>query len=281
MTLKSYAKILGVSPNEKGLIFKKDIRIAYLQLAKHLHPDKTKTDASKQFIDLKEAYDKLMDACKDEEFTYIGGETDFEFEKLVNLIKDILSKLKKHINIHKQSTTPNPPPLTDIKLQVTIQELYTGIWKKIKYKYLAVGGQLLSDEVIICLENYQDEYIFPQKGDDVNGNRVDLRVTLEIMADDMFYVDTVLTRYDICMTSDISLYDYYYREFFEIDYFGEIIKVEYSPGLSLQTVPGKGLPFLKDGEQARGDLVLFFKLVLPQSIPETLKPIMEQHFARI
>jgi hypothetical protein len=65
---------------------------------------------------------------------------------------------------------------------------------------------------------------------------------------------------------------------FIIEYFGELVEIKYSPGLTLQTVSNKGLPYIKDGLPARGDLVVFFKLVLPPTVPNDIKPILEKHF---
>lgn len=297
MSLRSYAKILGIVPNEAGLIYKKDIRIAYLQLAKQFHPDKTQqqTDAATdQFVEIKAAYDKLMTACGYNDFIYIGDGTTFDLEALVGLLQSLAAKMKTHLdkstNLRPtapkpasnpktpQQSTPTSSSTTDIKLRVTIHELYIGAWKKIKYKYLA-GGELLSDEIYICLESYEDEYIFEGKGDEINGKRIDLKVIIDIAPDDVLYVDTMLTKCDICMTFTISLYDYYCRDSFIIEYFGELVEIKYTPGLSLQTIPNKGLPIFKDDVKTRGDLVVFFKLVLPHTIPNDIKPMLEKHFA--
>lgn len=279
MSLRSYAKLLGLAPNENGLISKKDIRCAYIMLAKQLHPDKGAVDSS-EFVHIKEAYDKLLGACGENEYVFIGSE--FQFDALLSLVSNLASRLKKHFDEAKSNThaTYIPSPPTTIKLRVKIKELYEGSWKKIKYKYLTSDGTYQSDEVYICLESYQEEYLFPEKGDVVNGtHRTSLKVTLDIETDDVMYVDTIFMKHDICFNFTVSLYEYYYRNAFYIEYFGEVIEIKYSPGLSLQTIPGKGLPFVTaEGSPTRGDLVVFFKLVLPKVLPQTIEPIIQEHF---
>jgi DnaJ-class molecular chaperone len=275
MSLRPYAKLLGLAPNESGLISKKDIRTAYITFAKQFHPDKGATDSS-DFVQRKEAYDKLCEACGNNEFVFIGSE--FQFEALMSLVQGLASKLKKHFDERPVPSAPIQPIV--IKLRVSIKELYVGAWKKIKYKYLSADGSLQSDEVYVCLESYQEKYVFPDKGDvKKDGCRTNLHVILDIETDPLLYVDTILTKYDVCMEFAISLYDYYYRDAFYIEYFGEMVTINYSPGLTLQTIIGKGLPYLStEGEPIRGDLVVFFKLVLPTSSPETLKPMFEKYF---
>lgn len=294
MSLRSYAKLIGLAPNENGLISKKDIRTAFILLAKQYHPDKGAADSS-EFVQRKEAYDKLLSACGDKEFVFVGSE--FEFDALMGLVQSLAAKLKKHFderpsppsptatpntatpNTATPNCTASSTPPTVIKLRTTIKELYTGAWKKIKYKYLAADGTLQSDEIYICLESYQEEYEFPEKGDVVGDSRTSLEVKLDIESDPMMYVDSILTKYDICMDFTVSLYEYYYRDVFYIEYFGEVVSINYSPGLTLQTIQGKGLPYISsDGTPMRGDLVVFFKLVLPNSAPESLKPIFQEHF---
>jgi DnaJ-class molecular chaperone len=59
---KDYYKILGIEKNSSM----KEIKLAYRKLAKRYHPDLNKTDpqAKEKFIEIKEAYDTLIDPVK-------------------------------------------------------------------------------------------------------------------------------------------------------------------------------------------------------------------------
>ena len=59
---KDYYKILGIEKDASD----EEIKLAYRKLAKKYHPDLNKTDpkAKDKFIELKEAYDTLIDPLK-------------------------------------------------------------------------------------------------------------------------------------------------------------------------------------------------------------------------
>lgn len=60
--IKDYYELLGIDKDST----EKDIKIAYRKLAKKYHPDLNKTDpqAKEKFIEIKEAYDTLIDPIK-------------------------------------------------------------------------------------------------------------------------------------------------------------------------------------------------------------------------
>jgi len=59
---KDYYEILGIDKDAS----EKEIKLAYRKLAKKYHPDLNRTDsnANEKFIELKEAYDTLIDPAK-------------------------------------------------------------------------------------------------------------------------------------------------------------------------------------------------------------------------
>jgi DnaJ-class molecular chaperone len=59
---KDYYKILGIEKDSSM----KEIKLAYRKLAKKFHPDLNKTDpqAKEKFIEIKQAYDTLIDPVK-------------------------------------------------------------------------------------------------------------------------------------------------------------------------------------------------------------------------
>ncbi len=60
--IKDYYKILGIDKDST----EEQIKLAYRKLAKKYHPDLNKTDpfAKEKFIEIKEAYDTLIDPVK-------------------------------------------------------------------------------------------------------------------------------------------------------------------------------------------------------------------------
>ena len=67
---KDYYEILGVDEDAS----EKEIKLAYRRLAKKFHPDLNKTDpkAREKFIEIKNAYDTLIDPVKREIYNQAG-----------------------------------------------------------------------------------------------------------------------------------------------------------------------------------------------------------------
>jgi DnaJ-class molecular chaperone len=140
-----------------------------------------------------------------------------------------------------------------------------------------------SEDLYISLLNYRDEYVFPSKGDWLSANtRGDIIVRLNIQEHPILRIDTVLSPFDIHVEFDISLYGYYTRKFLAFQYFDEVIEVPYVTGDKVHVVKGKGLPFYDDGcdEEQRGDLYVFFRLVLPKfdSLPTCVEDALRRYF---
>ena len=127
---KDYYKILELEKTATD----KEIKSAYFRLAKEWHPDKNPDkveEATKKFNDISEAYNILKDPAKrktydnfgeeglDEELNMNNSGNPFGFDPF-SMFKDFFQK-------------ENDVPDVQIPIKVTLEELYTGTKKKIKF----------------------------------------------------------------------------------------------------------------------------------------------------
>lgn len=86
-----------------------------------------------------------------------------------------------------------------------------------------------------------------------------------------FHVDGVLESTDLHVTRAVSLFDHYYGRTFKIRHMdGEVLTVKYDGGSRVCVVRGKGLPLDPLTSNERGDLYVFFDLVIPHISPTLL-----------
>ena len=97
MSYPEYYKILGVEPSASM----KEIKQAYHELAKKLHPDLNENDkkSEEKLKKVNEAYAVLKDAAKRAEYDYFGKQA-LEAERLSNRKIHIILKCKTAL--HKQ-----------------------------------------------------------------------------------------------------------------------------------------------------------------------------------
>lgn len=137
---KDYYKILGISDSEKelkGEEFEKVLKQKFRKLSLKYHPDKNpgNKEAEAKFKDIAEAYDVLHN--KREE--YDNPMSGFKFEGFSDLndifggfnpFADIFSDLS---GMRQQAKRPRGSDLR-IQLSVTLEDIFNGASKKIKYK---------------------------------------------------------------------------------------------------------------------------------------------------
>jgi DnaJ-class molecular chaperone len=111
--VKNYYEILEVDKDAS----KKDLKIAYRKLAKKYHPDLNKNDphAKEKFIELKDAYETLIDPEKRKMYDQLGYNpknidfsdlfNNYDVIKLRELFKSMFGNISKR-NFYK------PPPET-------------------------------------------------------------------------------------------------------------------------------------------------------------------------
>lgn len=154
---KDFYKILGITDEEKklkGEEFEKILKKKYRKIALEMHPDrqKGKSDAEKKaaedsFKNASEAYEVLRDEKKREE--YDNPKSNFNFNSGFDFNMDIDDILKNFgFGSFRRGAsnvkTVNVGSSLRIKLRVTLEDMYNGVTKKIKYtrkdKCDACGG---------------------------------------------------------------------------------------------------------------------------------------------
>jgi len=106
---KEYYDLLGIEKDST----EEEIKIAYRKLAKKYHPDLNKTDpqAKEKFIDVKEAYDTLIDPVKRKTYDQLKNNPQtFEWSDLIRTsdfgtFRDILREIYRN-----RTTYYKPPP---------------------------------------------------------------------------------------------------------------------------------------------------------------------------
>jgi DnaJ-class molecular chaperone len=303
-TIKEHLAVLGLQTS----FTKRNIKQAYHKLALTCHPDKS-TAKSDTFVEVKRAYDILINAFEnkdDDELINIesidDSTTTFMQDFLSIMMKELgkfmkQQSVKKH-NVKKQQKQHAHEGRIKVVLNVTLDDLYHGKLKKIKYSYLNDSQEYQSDDVYISLVSYQNEYIIPEKGDFIAEKEVrgDLQVTLAIEKHPLCSIDTIFNKYDLIAEFDLCLLEYYSREFLIFEHFGDIVDVPYQCGKKMHMVKGKGLPFYssdqdldsstsdetnQDIKTSRGDLFVYFNTILPihkKPLPTDLLSVLQSYF---
>jgi molecular chaperone DnaJ len=157
MEQKDYYKILELSDDDRklqGEDFLKKLKANYRNLAKKFHPDKfanksesERAEAEAKFKEISEAYDCLSTPEKRTRYDRFGTADEFSWEGFgtgMDDIDDILNRFRGFGTFgggfgfgmnggmfRQQQMKPQPIKL---KLHVTIEEVYNGATKRIRYK---------------------------------------------------------------------------------------------------------------------------------------------------
>jgi DnaJ-class molecular chaperone len=281
---------------------KKEIRSAYHKLALQFHPDKNNGEGEEQFKEICSSYEILSKLLDDKDDNAIIDLEDSISESYWNdlfsvLLKEFLAYLAKKSGelqrCNKQTSTENVGRTTlQLDLQLPLEDIYYGRIKKIRVNVLGwpyinpnTGkSNFKQEDLYISLLNYKTNYVFQGKGDYLSfDKRGDVQVNLKIIEHPLIKIDTVLSPYDLQFEVDVCLFAFYTREFFVFQYFNELLEIPYKSGQKTHVIKGKGLPFYveDDDEEQRGDLYIFFKLILPEmgdTLPSEVKQVLERHF---
>lgn len=252
-----------------------EIRNAYKRLALKYHPDKP-TGNEDKFKQVSRAYQILTDPFKKKVY-----DTQFDDNKM-NTINDFITNFTSsfmtvlHDNLQEKlanKQASKKPNVVSLKLDVDIQDIYNALVKKMVVK-IKDEMDYVKRTVYISLVDYHDTFLFEGKGDKVNGVLGDLEVKLSIASNVVPEVSIdEITRHDLVMGLDISIHEYYYGVTRRIPYFnGELLEINHVPwqldieryGSYRYVVKGKGLPYLCDEEQRRGNLNIYFGVKFEQ-----------------
>ena len=297
MKYKNYYEILNV--NRKSSI--QDIKLAYRQLAKKYHPDTNKTtEAENIFKDINEAYATLINDEKRKKYDrqvarygygftegdYTLSNVRYEFKSGVNVLNDLFTTI---LGFKKDDTQNNPEdnntddkkakqkPIkgTDIitHLDVTIEEGFFGVEKKIAIKSFKSGMQTFSVNVPTGIQNGDKIRLAALGNPGKNGGKNgDLIIHVKLLQSE----DYTLSGIDLNKTITVSPAIAVTGGKVKLQILDEKLIVtlpKHVKNGELVNVPEKGY-ITEDGK--RGDLILKVNIDLPCYITEREEKLYEQ-----
>lgn len=164
-----------------------------------------------------------------------------------------------------------------LTLDVTLEELYSGVVKNVTYKAFDDMSQKVRKRVKIHLADWQEEYVCEGAGDESPFACMkpgDVIIRINPIPHAVFAIDRVLSKNDIYTTVPVTLYDYYYGRSITlsppcaVDDVPQVIRIRYDRDTAVKrqaVVPGAGLP-TKDAFYPRGDMYVYFEIRLPESL---------------
>lgn len=292
MKYKNYYEILNVT--RKSSI--QDIKLAYRKLAKKYHPDTNKTEeAESLFKDINEAYATLTDEEKRKKYDrqvarlgygFVEGEyglsnVKYEFKSGVNVINDLFTTI---LGFKKEEATENEEDKktkskalkgTDIitHLDVTLEEGFMGIEKKIAIKSFKSGMQTFSVKVPIGIQSGDKIRLAALGNPGKNGGKNgDLIIHVKLLEDDDYSLNGIDLNRKITVSPAIAATGGKVK----LQIFDEKLIVTLPKHIKngeLVNVPKKGY-ITEDGK--RGDLILKINIDLPDQISEREEKLYEQ-----
>lgn len=216
-----------------------DIKRSYRRLCLKYHPDKLNGD-SHRFIEIKNAYEEVI-KIKEQKINFFV--MFYYFILRFNKNTDVVLSLK-----------------------INVQDIYNGSIKKVSYNRLMEDMKRKSCVLFLELAGYEEEYRIEDKGDYnmLTGQYGGLVIKLDVSHEGFegFKLNKLVNLYDIYVTMDINLYEYYYGVDKLLNYFNdERIHLLHTPYLSgdTQMIPQKGLPNIN---YEYGNLYVFYQVDL-------------------
>jgi DnaJ family protein B protein 4 len=301
-SMPNFYDIIGVNKDATPEQIKKQ----YRKLSLDLHPDRPNGDRSK-FELLKEAYEMLSDKDKRRQYDvsqrqpFMGefstqqhsGASDIQQEMLDMLfnpmngmnsglfstdnpqVKVFHGGMQMPMQMQMQMQADKPPPI-DIKLEITLDQAFTGCSTPIQVERWAFHNETKVSETETCyidvpagVDN-NETILVPAKGHVApHGLTGDVRVSISIentsklkrQGLDLIYSHTISLREALCGFS------------FDMEYLqGRIIKINNSSGSIISPHYKKKVPKMGFNRGAnQGDLIIEFNIVFPSSLtPEQI-----------
>ncbi len=293
MKYKNYYEILEVNRKSSD----QDIKLNFRRLAKEYHPDKNKTPgAEEKFKDINEAYAVLTDTERrrkyDRQVAKYGygfanlesslQDVKYEFKSGANVFNDLLNQIlgfkkdnSQDTNIDSIERKQKPVKGTDIitHLDVTLEEGFFGVEKKIAIKAYKTGMKTFSVKVPVGIKNGDKIRLAALGNPGKNGGKNgDLIIHVKLLEDNEFKIVGSDFLKEINITPAVAALGGKYK----LQVMDEKLFVSLPKHLrdgEIVTVPNKG--YIKEGGQ-RGDLNLKVHIDLPEDISEREEKLYEQ-----
>lgn len=263
-----YYTILGVKKDAS----KKEIKKAYLNLAKIYHPDRCKdSDATKKFQDINTAYEMLYDDRRRRDYDNLTYEQKVElydtikkcmvrvfptfdeiFQKVVSVYYGDESDLRDDINSFNfrkvynniinrigSNKTEGIPLYKQRKTKVGLNiyiTIYTTLADRCKnrFKRITVKRKSIEDPLVKIVPLCEDESVFEGCGETDGTKFGDLIVVVNCDDDPLF---KQINNTDLVVTQNISLYEYIYGSTLSLKHpDGEYVKLEFKSLLDVEPV---------------------------------------------
>uniref|UniRef100_A0A6C0BGM1 J domain-containing protein n=1 Tax=viral metagenome TaxID=1070528 RepID=A0A6C0BGM1_9ZZZZ len=275
-----YYEVLGIGPKST----EEEIRKAYKKLALKYHPDKFIGNEN-LFKNINEAYHVLNDPekrriydgmreCNFDEC--LGSNGTFNIKDILNILIILLTKIINNKKIDKHIT---------ICIDVNLEDIYKAETKKIVITTKKLDGRTITKNIYIPLTNVQNKYIFENQGDEIAKCTFNnIIVKLNIKPHDYVKRDTILYEYDLFIEEDMNLYEYYSGIDRYVDFFDEKLHIKKKRDTSSSEfsivckIDNKGLPYIENDEEKRGNLYIYFRLRLPPCIDCEAMDFINEHF---
>ena len=283
MIFKDYYKILGLENNKVNI---EEIKIAFREQAKKYHPDvNTDSSAEERFKDINEAYRILTNTTEKRKYdriwySHVGRKREKEERKNNTQKNDFIGILFGHASDKKEGEIPNKKRKTPSKgenieteMDVSIEEAYYGMQKKVSLR--AVDGKMKTFGVKVPagIRNGEKIRLIGQgKAGENGGKNGDLLIKIHIQDSAKFklkgydiYTDVLLTPWEAALGTKVTVTS--------IEDEASVYLPQGIGSGEKVKIPGKGY---KDGKGGRGDLVAEVKIVVPKQMGEEEKALYEK-----
>ncbi|KAH9261743.1 hypothetical protein BASA81_000399 [Batrachochytrium salamandrivorans] len=264
--------VLGVPRNASP----EDIKRAYRQKAKELHPDKNPTnpDAQQQFQYVQEAYETLKDKKKRQQFDFTARVNSFPQDDV----------FRNFFNFTPQSPPPPARPMVSFDIPCTLDDLYLGTRKQLKVKRTSTTMKR-DAQVVLTLDIQRGltfngtKMVFKNEGDEIgtSGEAQDIQFVIKEQLHKRF----TRRKLDLHIKATIPLFQAL-RGGVEIKiemFAGKVLTVYtelnkvVTPGLVL-VVEGEGMP--NDLQGRVGNLIVEVDVAFPKELTQEQRDLVSK-----
>ncbi len=274
MIFKDYYKILGFDTNKVSQV---ELRNAYREKAKKYHPDinNTKDNSSTEeiFKDINEAYRILSNTRTRRKYDfswnrYIGrAKRQAEHEPKKSIKEIIISMFFGNVvkKEKKKELLPQYGEDINTQLNVTIEEAFFGVGKKLKLKDIKGKENTFLVKVPAGIQNHDKVRIVGQGKKGKNGGKNgDLIIDINIVDGN----NLSLKGLDLETTIGLKMWEASLGTTKKINVLGETLNILVPAGTSsdnILKIENKGY---KNGRGVRGDLIIKFTILAPTKVDE-------------